>query len=292
MNRPQLFDQPSFIPIFENYSYFNNKIIGLTGHRGVLGRIMCKRLSSNGLKTDAFPGDITDAQNLGTWFNEHNFDYFFHFAAVVPTKEVAKYPLKAFKTNVIGTYNICKQIIKTQTDCWLFLASSSHVYKPTGIKEGQQLMVGSIEEPQTFYGKSKLASELITRPVLEKHNIDYCIGRIFSFSSSIQKEPYLAPTLKRKIKELKDNDVLAIINPDSVRDIMDAETVVDCVLHLAQKRFNGTINIGAGRGMNIKEIAHQVAKSLKKTIQVQGINKNKPDSLVADVNDLKQLFQN
>lgn len=292
MKRLQLFNQPSFIPEFESYSFFNNKRIGLTGHRGVLGRTMCERLSSYELEVETFPGDITDLQSLSNWFNERNFDYFFHFAAVVPLEKVHKYSLKAFETNVIGTYNICKQIIKTQADCWLFLASSSHVYKPTGIKERQQLIVGATEDPQSFYGKSKLAGELIARPILEKFNINYCIGRIFSFSGIIQKEPYLVPTLKRKIEELANNHVLEINNPDSVRDIMDAETVIDCVLHLGKNRFNGSINIGSGKGMSIEEIAHHVAKSFKKSIRVKGINKINPNSLVADVSLLKKLLKN
>ena len=290
MTRSQLFDQPSFIPIFEDYSHFKGQCIGLTGQRGVLGGILRERLSKYEIQVEAYPGDIRDDRSLTAWFKEHHFAYFFHFAAVVAVSEVEKNPIVAYETNTNGSYNICKQIIATQPNCWLFLASSSHVYKPIGSVGGQRLKVGSVEEPNTFYGVSKLAGERISRPILEKYDVAHCIGRIFSFSSITQKEPYLVPTLRRKIERLPDNGVLEVINPNSERDIMDAEAVIDCILHLSQKRFRGTLNIGFGKGMTVENIARQVAKALKKRLQIHGHNESQSTFLVADVQNLKKIL--
>jgi nucleoside-diphosphate-sugar epimerase len=199
-------------------------------------------------------------------------------------------PLKAYDVNVIGSYDICKQIIETQVNCWFFLASSSHVYKSSPISGEPALTVNSDEEPDTFYGVTKLMAEQISSPILDQYRVDYCIGRIFSFTSAIQKEPYLVPTLRRKIEETPENGVLEIINPDSVRDIMDADTVIDCVLYLAKKRFKGTLDIGSGKGMSIKDIGYYICKSLGKKIQIRGVNKIEPNSLVANVETLKQVL--
>ena len=290
MKRPQFFEQPAFIPIFEDYGHLLGKCIGITGQIGVLGGILSERLTSNKVNVEAYPGDITDITTLEGWFRKYHFDYFFHFAAIVPVSEVMDNPLKAYDVNVVGSYNICKQIIETQPNCWLFLASSSHVYKGTAISEESAPTTASDEEPDTFYGASKLAAERICIPILNQYGIDYCIGRIFSFSSPQQKEPYLVPTLCRKIKETPQDGVLEIINPDSVRDIMDANTVIDCVLGLAKKRFKGTVDIGSGKGMSIKEIGLHISKMLGKKVQIRGVNKTEPNSLVANVETLKKVL--
>ncbi len=290
MKRMQYFEQPAFIPIFTDYGHFLGKCIGITGQSGILGGILSERLTTRNVRVEAYPFDITDVTTLNVWFKKHNFDYFFHFAAIVPVSQVMHDPLRAYDVNVIGSYNICNHIIKTQEDCWLFLASSSHVYKGSPISGEQILKVGSAEEPDSFYGVTKLAAERISRPILDQYKVDYCIGRIFSFSSMAQKEPYLVPTLRRKIAEMAPNDVLEIINPDSVRDIMDADTVIDCVLHLAQKRFNGILNIGSGKGMSIMDVGYHIMELLGGKNQIRGVNKSQPNAFVADIQTLKQVL--
>jgi UDP-glucose 4-epimerase len=290
MKRLQLFEQPAFIPIFEDYNHFLGNCIGITGQSGLLGEILSERLAGHKIQVKAYPGDITDITTLEGWFRKHHFDYFFHFAAIVPVSQVMGNPLKAYDVNVVGSYNICKQIIESQPNCWLFLASSSHVYKGSPISGESALTVNSAEEPDTFYGVTKLIAERISSPILEQYKVNYCIGRIFSFSSADQKEPYLVPTLYRKIEETTEDGVLEIINPDSVRDIMDANTVIDCVLHLAQKRFKGILDIGSGKGMSIKNIGYRISKTLGKKIQIRGVNKTHPNSLVANVETLKQVL--
>lgn len=290
MSRSQFFEQPSFIPIFKDYSHFLGKSIGVTGQSGVLGGVLCNRLDNHKIHVEAYHGDITNIRSLEVWFKKYQFDYFFHFAAIVPVNQVMHHPLRAYDVNVIGSYNICKQIIETQKDCWLFLASSSHIYKANPILSKQALKEGSAKEPDTFYGVSKLAAERICIPILDQYEVDDCIGRIFSFSGATQKEPYLVPTLRRKINETPEKGVLEIVNPNSVRDIMDAETVVDCVFHLAQKHFKGILNIGSGKGMSVKNITCHIMKLLGKTPKIRGVNKTKPNALVADVHVLKQVL--
>jgi UDP-glucose 4-epimerase len=290
MKRSQIFEQPDFIPVFEDYSHFLGKCIGITGQMGILGGILSERLTSNKVNVEGYPGDIIDTASLEGWFKKYHFDYFFHFAAIVSVSEVMANPLKAYDVNVIGSYNICKQIIETQPSCRLFLASTSHVYKGKLVLEESASTAVSEEQPDTFYGVSKLAAERISKPILDQYEIDYCIGRIFSFSSKNQKEPYLVPTLYRKLKETPDGGMLEIINPDSVRDIMDADTVIDCVLHLAQSGFKGTLDIGCGYGISIKDIAYRICKLLGKKIHISGVNKGEPNSLVANVETLKQVL--
>lgn len=289
--RQQLFEQPSFIPLFKDFGYFAQKNIGITGAEGVLGSIISKRFTENCINVIPYDGDVTDNVSLHKWFKKNNFDYFFHFAAIVPVTQVQEDPLKAYDVNVIGTYYICKEIIKTQKSCRFFAASSSHVYKNQPAEQDSTLNENSQKEPKTTYGMTKYVAEQVSIPILDQYKISYCLGRIFSFANLLQPETYLVPALRKKIDAAPENGILNIINPDSIRDIMDAETVIDCILHLVVGKFVGVVNIGSGKGMRIIEIAEHVAKLAGKKIIFKGENKSTPDSLVANINLLKNILQ-
>jgi nucleoside-diphosphate-sugar epimerase len=283
-----IFPRPSFVPEFVDYSSFRSRPIGVTGQRGVLGGLLFERLQKAGAQVVGFPGDVNDEQGLAAWMDEHQFSHFFHFAAVVPVTSVEGNPVSAYRTNAVGSFNVTANVAQSQKDCWLFLASSSHVYKP--VASGINIVETGTTDPQTFYGVTKLAGEQVCLPLLQKMQTEYCIGRIFSFTHAKQQEPYLVPTLQRKISQLQNGDTLNVSNPSAVRDIQDAETIIDCVLHLAQRRARGIVNIGTGQGMSVKEIVLAVAKSQGKVINVEGVDVDTQGALVADVNKLRSIL--
>jgi nucleoside-diphosphate-sugar epimerase len=290
MFRDQLFAQPDFIPPFCNCEQFNGLRVGLTGHRGVLGRILTARLREGGIDVEPYLGDITDRQALGAWFTDRSFNLFFHFAALVPVTKVERDPALAFEVNAIGTYRICEQLVRTNPTCWTFFASTSHIYRPVSPGVSRPLKVGDKEAPSSVYGRTKLAAEHLCRQFLETYEHPYCIGRIFSFSHSSQQESYLLPRLVRRISDLQQGQRLTIINPGSVRDIVDAETVIDLILYLAVRRSRGTVNIGSGSGMSVADIARHIAIRLGKEIDIEADAKGEPDALVADIEPLRGII--
>jgi len=287
---PQIFERPSFIPKFENCEYFKDKYIGLTGHRGILGSILLRRLKESNVHVEPYPHDIIDCERLYKWFKNHQFTHFFHFAAIVSINKVEKNILRAFKTNVIGTYNICEQIMKTQNNCWFFFSSTSHIYQPTSIKNIKKLSIDSPKALNSIYGETKLASEKLIKLIFRNCSTDACIGRIFSFTSPTQKEPFLVPTIMRRVEEITNNAKLEVNNGDSIRDFMSAEVVIDCILHLASKRFCGTLNIGSGEGKNVFKIAQEIVKLSNKNIKIDVCNSNTPNAYIADVKELKKFL--
>jgi nucleoside-diphosphate-sugar epimerase len=285
---PSPFVRPEFLTQPVNYTAFRGQSVGLSGHRGVLGSILQARLQQQGITVHAYPGNINDQAALGSWFAAHHFSHFFHFAALVPVALVEKDPMSAYQTNVIGTFNICQQLQLTQHGCWLFHCSSSHVYKPT--PTAACLDENAPLQPQTFYGVTKLAAERVVADLLDKLVLPYCIGRVFSFSHASQAEPYLVPTLRRRIGELADGATLQVVNPSAVRDIQDADTVVDCILQLAQRGTRGTFNIGTGVGLSVREIAFAVARQLGKSLRIDGVDRDAAACLIADTHRLKQAL--
>ena len=282
------FERAEFIPEFTDFSAFRGHNIGLTGARGVLGHLLQARLVRHDIQTAAYPGDINDGDALAAWFANHRFDHFFHFAALVPVAAVEGDPLLAFQTNVIGTFNVCRQLLRTQPGCWFFHCSSSHVYKPT--TQPTPIAEDAPKDPPTFYGATKRTAEQVVEILLGKLQAPYCIGRVFSFTHAHQRAPYLVPSLRQSIAALQDGDTLQVDNPSSVRDIQDADQVIDAILRLAQSAAVGTVNIGTGVGQSVGDIALAVARSLGKSIRVAGIDRDTPGSLIADTSRLRFLL--
>jgi UDP-glucose 4-epimerase/GDP-4-dehydro-6-deoxy-D-mannose reductase len=278
----------SFVPEYSDYAALRGHAVGLTGARGILGGILKARLDRRGIETAAYPGDVNNGDALSTWFADHRFRYFFHFAALVPVAAVEGDPLLAYQTNVVGTFNVCKPLLETQPGCWLFHCSSSHVYQPTST--ATPINEDAPKDPPTFYGATKLAAERVVETLMGKLLAPYCIGRVFSFTHAHQSPPYLVPSLRQKIAALRDGEALEIDNPSSVRDIQDAEQVIDAILHLAHRAAVGTINIGTGIGRSVDDIARSVAQALDKKIQVTGIDRGNPGSLIADITRLRTLL--
>jgi len=282
-------ERASFVPEFTDYAALRGQAVGLTGARGVLGSILSERLERRGIASAAYPGDVNDGDDLAGWFSAHRFRYFFHFAALVPVGAVEGDPLLAYQTNVIGTFNVCKQLLETQTGCWLFHCSTSHVYQPTAA--ATPIDEEAPKNPPTFYGATKLAAEQVVDTLMGKLGAPYCIGRVFSFTHPRQSPPYLVPSLRQNIAALRDGEALQIDNPTSVRDLQDAEQVIDAVLHLAHRAAAGTVNIGTGVGRSVGEIALGVAQAMGKTIRLTGIDRGQPGSLIADVTRLRALLE-
>lgn len=289
MRRDQLFAQPEFIPPFRQFEQLVGLRVGVTGHRGVLGGILAGRLHEHGISVSEFPGDITDHETLSAWFSDSAFDLFFHLAAIVPLQKVEGDRVRAFEVNALGAYEICKQLLRRPSG-WLFIASTSHVYRPETVAAWRPLKVGDREEPSSVYGRTKLAAEHLCRQLMESHRHPYCIGRIFSFSHSSQPEPYLVPSLIRRIEDLKHGQALKVVNPEAIRDILDAETVVDAILHLALQRAQGTVNIGSGKAMTVADIARHVAAAFGKALVIEADTKGTADALVADVEPLRTII--
>ncbi len=283
------FSRAAFIPPFVDFAAFRGQSIGLTGQRGVLGGILLEQLSQHGIAVATFAGDINDQVAVLQWFSANRFTHCLHFAAVVPVALVERDPLLAYQTNVFGTFNVCKGLAATQPACWLFHSSSSHVYQPSDTAVG--LAEDSPTVPRTFYGATKLAAEQTVNTLLTRLQLPYCIGRIFSFSHPRQQGDYLVPALQRNIQSLPAGAALEISNPSSVRDIQDAEYVIDCILQLARARATGTVNIGTGAGLSVREIAAAVARALGRTeLSISGIDRDAPGSLIADTGRLKRLM--
>ncbi len=253
---------------------------GITGHTGSLGRTIIK--STKNIKYIYFKDDIRNKKKVIRWINNNNFQALIHLAAIVPIKIVNKNKKKAYQVNYEGTKNIIDAIKNTNIK-WIFFASTSHVYKSNKKKINEK----SIIQPISYYGKTKYLAEKYIIKKLKNSNINYCIGRIFSTTNKTQKENYLVPDLKKKIKRIKKKIILENLN--HYRDFISMEEISKIIHYLYKKNFRGIINIGSGKSINLKSIAMVICKKYNKEFEF--IDNKNTTYLVADNRKLKSIYK-
>lgn len=255
--------------------------IGITGAKGVLGKILASKLIDFGCKVFPFEGDVRDRNSLKEWIRK-GYDAIFHLAAVVPVNLVEANPLRAYSVNVGGTINILEEVSSLENIPWLFYASSCHVYKSSDVPLAENSPVC----PVTLYGETKWMAERICFNSYKSNNIPICMGRIFSFYHDTQKKPYLYPTIKERLA----NEDLALPfelkGADSIRDFLNAEEVVDILLKLMDKKAVGVVNIASGRGIKVKDFVQQFSENELNIINTD----DNVNILVADTSRLTSII--
>jgi len=251
----------------------------ITGSSGVLGSyIIQKNPKVNFLK---FKGDITNKKEITNWILKKNFDVFLHLAAIVPTSEITKNYFKAKKVNYDGTKNIVDALL-LKKNIWFFYASSSHVYSSSSnkIRENTKL------KPITLYGKLKCMSEFYILEKLEKSKINYCIGRIFSFTHFKQKESFFVPSIYKK-NTFTSNSFITFKNTNHFRDFISVSDINRAIFFLLKKKVTGIFNIGSGNKINLNLLVKKICKIFNNTPVFK--NNNKITYLVANIEKIKKL---
>lgn len=279
--------RPDFLPPLDGLGALAGAEVAVTGQRGVLGALVCSALAAGGARVQGYAGDVNDSQQLARWLSGLEARHIFHFAARVPVATVEADPLAAYETNAIGTWNLCRALVLRGRPAWLFHCSTSHVYAPS---DGGALAESAPTGPATWYGTTKLAAERIVTDVLTRSGVPWCIGRVFSYTHASQRPPYLVPSLRERIAALPPGGALELRNASAVRDLMDGAHVAEAILLLARAGATGTVNIGSGTPLSVREIALAVARQAGRDLRVLGDDRDPGGALVADTRQLRRIL--
>ena len=254
---------------------------GITGHTGALGQEFIK--NNKNIKFIKFNGDLTKKNEVESWVKKNTFNIFLHFAAIVPTKFVNENYLYTKKVNIDGSKNLINSLQKYNKEKleWFFFSSTSHVYnfKKKKISEKEKVL------PISKYGKTKLIAEKLIKNLLKNHSIKICIGRIFSFTDSKQKSPYVIPNIIKKIKSA--NKIITFKNLNNFRDFLNIKDIVLAIDTLRKNKAFGIYNIGSGTSFDLRNIAKIFSEKYNKKINFQSLSK--PSFLISNNEKIKKL---
>jgi GDP-4-dehydro-6-deoxy-D-mannose reductase len=184
--------------------------------------------TSNREKINILRGDIRNKQDIDAIFKTEKFDGVFHFAAQSNSPLSVKEPVQTFEINTGGTVNLIDAIRRFQPECAFVYASSGEVYGKV-LETQQPITEKTALAPNTPYGVSKLASEIVLKERANSLGLKIIIGRGFATVGSGRPKEFSissdAYQITRIAKGLQER-VIGIGNIKSKRGLLD---IRDCV---------------------------------------------------------------
>jgi len=202
-------------------------------------------------------GDVTDKSSMESIIYEVKPDFIFHLAAqsFVPLSWQA--PQATLTTNIIGTLNILKSAYDYYPDATIHIAGSSEEYglvapEECPITEQQPL------RPQSPYGISKVASDLLGQQYYRSYGLRVVITRAFNHTGPRRGEDFICSKIAKQlalIKLGKAEPVLKLGNLEAVRDFTDVRDMVRAYwLAVNRCGLGFPYNIGSGVGYTVGKV--------------------------------------
>ncbi|MBI4010640.1 MAG: SDR family NAD(P)-dependent oxidoreductase [Candidatus Aenigmarchaeota archaeon] len=213
-----------------------------------------RKLAHNIDRIEFIDADISDSETLEKL---EPADFIFHLAAYAVPTLCEKNPDIAFKSNVLGTYNILKFALETSAKKTIF-PSSALLYgkhpKYLPIDEKHPIEINSV------YNTTKKFGEDLCNYFIENHKLPVVYFRLFNSFGPRQDADYFIPTVI--VQALKQKKV-EIWNAEPTRDFTFVADTVDAFIKAAESNFiGGPINIGSGREIEVGKIARMIAEKL------------------------------
>jgi nucleoside-diphosphate-sugar epimerase len=261
----------------------NSKKILITGAAGLIGRELCRQLSSKYLVTGVdnnfrYPEYQPDCNYIQSNLIEYletatnDFEYVFHMGAINGTKYFYEIPNTLIENNITADLAIFK-FMRKNINSKLIYASSSEVVAGTAefpTPETVNVSINNIHNPRWSYRLSKIISE----NYLMNSELNFLIIRFFNVFGPASGSGHFV----RDILDKLDKEDYDLIGADETRSFCRVEDAVDAVVNIYDKLSRDVINIGSDEEITVLEAASIIAKFKNKNIDWNAIQ-SKPGSV-------------
>lgn len=277
------------------------KKILITGAAGLIGREICKQLSSTSNYIVAvdnnwrYPNtEIHDcnefiSMDLSNFLKNkiNDFDIIYHMAAINGTTYFYNIPNQVLKNNTITDLDIF-EFAEQNLNCKLIYASSSEVVAdsttfPT--PEEDSVFIRNIHNARWSYRIPKILSE----NYLVNSDIDYVIARFFNVFSEYSGTGHFIKDISDKIK----NKNFELIGAEETRSFCYVADAVTALIRISAHASRDVVNIGSDEELTVIEAANILASALGYTdVHWNNIPSNKGSVLrrKPNLSNLKKYF--
>ena len=272
-----------------NRKFWKNKKVLITGHTGFTGSWMCIVLNLFGskiyglslkphtkpslfklLKLDKtifknYYGDINDYNKVSRIIKKIEPEIVFHLATQPLVKLSILQPIKTFKTNVIGTINICDACRKLKKLKKIIFITSDKCYKNENSSKIKFFKENNELGGNDPYSASKACSEISINAYknifFKNKNVKILTVRAGNIIGGGDWSDYrIIPDIYLSIYKKK---ILKIRYPNATRPWQHVLDVVRAYLILAESRLSGPWNFGPNtkKKYKVKDILKYIKKN-------------------------------
>jgi len=144
-------------------------------------------------------------------------------------------------------------------------------------------------EPTTTYARWKDALRVALEEDARKNGFRFAWTRVF-YPYGVGEHP--ARLCSSIIQKLGRGEKIELKTPNSTKDYIYIEDLASAFLAVLEKEFQGTINLGTGIGITVREIAQMLGQMMHRPELVTEVNPPQMDPLgyvVADISKLRGL---
>lgn len=251
-----------------------NKIL-ITGGSGFIGQHLAKKFidakqhisiyditepAMKELKTTHALGDVFNTKELEKAVNAH--DVIVHLVGQPDGAAAQKDPDTSFKLNVVSLHNVLEACRKNGEKKLIF-PSSAVVY---GISEDLPIKESAPLNPTWIYGWHKHLCEKLTKGYHDNYGINYVILRLFNVYGAGHRG-----VIEAFLEKAKKCETIESFGPYQYRDFVYAGDVADAMYNAAMyyKVDNRVVNIGTGKGTQVKDILNIICELFPKVKWVE-----------------------
>ncbi len=288
-----------------------NKIL-VTGGAGFIGSALAEKLISNPdnyvvIVDNLSTGNLGKLPNLPktNWrfikcdvnyytdiapvMTAYQFDYVFHFAAVVGVLRTQQNPVSVLN-DIDGIKNVLS-LSKNTTVKRVFFSSSSEIYGDP-VEMPQNVYTTPLNS-RLPYAVVKNIGEAFLRSYKQEFDLDYTIFRFFNTYGPKQSRDFVIS--KFMLAAMNNRDITIYGDGLQTRTFCYIDDNIDTCLtaFYGNKVVNGVINIGGNREVTIQELAEIIVRetgSKSKIVHIDPLKEGDMRRRQPDNSDMKQLL--
>ena len=233
--------------------------------------------------------DVNDYTEIAPVMTTYQFDYVFHFAAVVGVLRTQQYPVSVLR-DIDGIKNVLS-LSKNTTVKRVFFSSSSEIYGDP-VEMPQNVYTTPLNS-RLPYAVVKNIGEAFLRSYKQEYDLDYTIFRFFNTYGPKQSRDFVIS--KFMLAALNNRDITIYGDGLQTRTFCYIDDNIDTCLtaFYENKVVNGVINIGGNREVTIKELAEIIIRetgSKSKIVHVDPLKEGDMRRRQPDNSDMKVLL--
>ena len=234
-----------------------------------------------------------DLSDILDYLKIYDFDYIFHFAAILGVQKVIDNPYDTLKDNIQTTIKLINFSKKQKRLKKICFTSTSEVYAQTLEKkltkyptpENIDFLISKDFNPRSAYFLSKIVGEYL----MNYSKLDFVIFRPHNIFGPNMGFSHVIPQLTKKILDKKSKKII-ITNSNHKRTFCYIDFAINLILKIShdKKSSKKIYNIGSPNSdISIMQLAKKIMKILnvkKKLLQSKKIEDNSPKKRRPDMN--------